>query len=67
MRWLYSLLGVWLLPAAAVIARAWCTLVGNWWSVPDGGGPYAILALAAAGQDVPAAAIDYIVHTPPRS
>jgi len=46
MRWLYSLLGVWLLPAAAVIARAWCNLMGNWWSVPDGGGPYAILALA---------------------
>lgn len=45
MRWLYSLLGVLLLPAAAAIARTWCILLGAWWSAPDWG-PRAILALA---------------------
>lgn len=45
MRWLYSLLGVLLLPAAAAIARTCCILLGNWWSAPDCG-PRDILALA---------------------
>ncbi len=45
MRWIYSLLGILLLPAAAICSRTCWVLLRTWWAAPEGS--RSILALAA--------------------